>query len=748
MEACFANSKMDAGIHLRYRAECYPRYEYFKRRLKEFVPRLERIINASKCADYIHEASSLLEMILQEAKNVQDTVDIFVFREDVNVCTPEIAVKFDVTHSTQNRDSHQQHEDTKIILSKPEFVGIFPPSAMDDSRVETKEISWRKDQSMMKGFPCAVVVFVFSTDKCLQDLSNNTHFAQHDTNILGYNTTMETCYRTTEGILQRMTHEDTKSFAENIQRVFEEIIIDIFLKIEILIDKFSLRDGKTLPSSIDELLEERIRRILSNRLMMQEIEGSDKEHESSVFPETIDQSEPPKRTLIAVVKIQTRCTLVETLSIKNGLSQAVILSSLAELRFDDQLVVICRKVFVQKETEDFLKDIICKTDRYLKWKSNKFAQTFKTKSSKLFETADNYIQSKVEFIQKLNRLKFELHGILQMTPVHTGTVIPKIPSMDVRLQKEIMRVPNVQFCGHVYGKLTIYVTDRKRVNEKDIWNLLRKHNYLHGYKIQEVVSTVQAGSDIRCGHHLRVRGFGNCTDFSLGCFVHLDFGAGGSLDDVYAISCGHCICNGCYTVLASYRGHMHEFGKVDCLLDKSRYLDIVAIKVSTSFTKICNFNFKQPQHVETDARLTYYQGTNYDRLEVYKYGHGSGLTTGIVVSSDTVIKTVDDQENYHTDDFMYQILVEPMTDVTQGTPFSKKGDSGSIICVYGPANDCVEALALLCGSFEDRETKAYICTYGSHFERLITEFGRQCHMKVTLAHGRESTEEHTVDEVI
>lgn len=155
------------------------------------------------------------------------------------------------------------------------------------------------------------------------------------------------------------------------------------------------------------------------------------------------------------------------------------------------------------------------------------------------------------------------------------------------------------------------------------------------------------------------------VSFSLGCFVNIKKANESANADIYAISCGHCL-QDCINDVYQGTDKSH-FGQQTYLLNKYHFYDIAAIQVTKSVSNDCTGLLYQCRGINEVPWDIWKNHQPIVRQEVYKHGSKTRLTSGIVVSSDIVLKDVAEKNTAgNPNASLCQILVQPKEDGTNG----------------------------------------------------------------------------------
>ncbi|XP_052222983.1 uncharacterized protein LOC127838916 [Dreissena polymorpha] len=716
------------------------RYDYFERRLQDFLPRFLRIIENGGLTESFPNGPVMKKDIDRHSQEFSDTVSVYVLGHVNSLSLPDSLL----VSNTKEPSVPSMKVDISEPMETDEPISIISNNRRVDSLPKLSQetsSSWSDFKAAISGassYKTCFAVFVISNKQEEEEaISLYTQLPRNQrSNVLIFSTEDQKCYE---------FHNRTDSLqptdlalAESIQRMLEVKIVALFDDIAQFLRKFRLKDVCRPDDRLYYAVDLGLRNSLMDEYTLLDIIPV---KEESTEVEIKSKQNELDHNLTEFVKRKTKCILVLHFATEHGMPQDFVLEFLSEGYFE-----------LDKEISEILDDVSkprleeVKERGSNRWKFREFVQSFAWKASKVLDKAQEYIQKKVEYFQKVGKLEFEMYGILQLSSVPIETKIPVLPTISLECQCKILEIPEVSACGHLYGKFTLFL-DKPLSNkgQQDIQSILKEYQYLHDYNTVECFPVRQVKCIVSSGHLLwsdKSNGNAGGVTFTLGCFVRIQ-----ELNlpqpEMYAISCEHCV-EGCSkTVFIVKNENKSEFGCAKHEMGGSQFHDIVAIKVTGQVHCDSRISMNLESGTIKDVPWNIYKnGINLGQ-SVSKNGSRTGVTTGVVISKDTLSKDAAGrlyqpesatQSNMSTP---FQILVEPNVDDNQSEKlFSEKGDSGSVIYMEDPNTNTVQVVALLTGALThgtEQNPGKYICTYGSHFNTLIKEFERTCQIKVEPA---------------
>ncbi|XP_052801664.1 uncharacterized protein LOC128232402 [Mya arenaria] len=732
---------MDKGTKFTFPASFYPRYRHLKQRLAELVPRLCRITEAGSLPDATLNGRELLKEIVQSAEHFRSSVTLYVFDEPKGLKKPDLFVQNHVSYG--------------------------------DDKEDHKRTTWSEFQSSTGNasmYECTICVCVVTSAKNFLEFLKSTTMLLTNVqkgNIVIYSTQDCKCYRYYDISDQEdpIIEPSTQSLSALIQTLLETKIMAMFEQIAAFINKFIPKEGEELEVPIMSAIDTSLQLAMKDENVIIDIspdrgmqETNDGNMKIPADLTALEKNQIFRRKIVAYFTNKIKCTLVENLAKKYGLSQAMVLDFFNEgfFGFDKKM----------KDLTSGMENMDWDTSRGIShgmFVCRMFMYDVIRGMSKLINEVEDYIQRKLEILGLMEKLQFELHGIMQVADVTVDTHIPDIPQLPTEVMCNIVRIPSVESCGHQYGRLVLRLNQQLTLMDRnDVDYFLKKAQYCHGYKTQLITKKVQVSADIDQGHELRSENERIVDNkkynyFSLGCFVNIKptDESKQEKEDLYALTCGHCVKNCKPNIHVKNGLDYREFGPCNYMLNENDFLDIAAVKVSNNVIRSCQKHLMRSSRMEAAQHWTFYSG-NLARRVVYKHGSRTQLTHGIVVGQDNVTKDIakciEKLKNETTGSEnalpVFQFLIEPKVDVPENSrvfhggdrlpdlaPFSKDGDSGAVVCMEDPnSNKSVHVVGLLCGDYKmDDNTGSHICSYASGIHSIVQTFENKFNCKVIPA---------------
>lgn len=248
----------------------------------------------------------------------------------------------------------------------------------------------------------------------------------------------------------------------------------------------------------------------------------------------------------------------------------------------------------------------------------------------------------------------------------------------------------------MYNKLEIHVQPNTSEVRDNIAELIRKHRFSSQYIIKNVTQKVQTLSDNLYDNGVPIKCLSTGPNENasyhtgtVGCFTYNEN------KTLYALTAAHVVSNPNYEsleILACDESKRYsKFGKSERTLavftgqEPLPLVDIAAIKIHDDVVRCCvpllkdDSGIYQPSSVATE---TLHELLN---MFVFKYGAATGLTTGIICSTD--FATVGSND--------YIVMIENLP--VDGEPFALQGDSGSIICSPDIDTGKIKLVSMLTG---------------------------------------------------
>ncbi|WAR20346.1 hypothetical protein MAR_002184 [Mya arenaria] len=259
--------------------------------------------------------------------------------------------------------------------------------------------------------------------------------------------------------------------------------------------------------------------------------------------------------------------------------------------------------------------------------------------------------------------------------------------------QELLKFGGVLFCGDKFGTLMILMDEKLKLKdrteqEKEIRTFLESKDVKH---FQFNYISPEMNHLYKCGHKV----FESPASGTLGCFVH-NIGGPTRPYDIYALISRHVamfqvaddfVIDGCDVgkVLSPMVG-FHDIAVAGMHNSQLPWLD-EKFKTETRDDKRCHvFDFKE----DDDETLDYLSG-----LPVHIWGASSSPGVGRIAIEHCVSYGFGGQ-------ICSGIIIEDRRYLKK--PFSKPGDSGSIICSFNIRNDSLFALGMVCGEYKKQVT--------------------------------------------
>ncbi|KAH3885105.1 uncharacterized protein LOC127838912 [Dreissena polymorpha] len=727
----------------------FRRYDCFQRRLQDFLPRFQKIIENGGLTESFLNGPVMKKDIEQHSLEFSDTVSVYVLGHVNSLSLPDSLL----VSNTKEPSVPSMKVDISEPMETDEPISIISNNRRVDSlpKLSQETSSWSDFKAAMSGASsyrtCFAVFGISNKQEEEEAISLSTQLTSYQRrNVLIFSTEDQKCYEFHNGSLQ----PTDLALAETIQRMLEVKIMALFDNIAQFLKKFRLKEGCRPDDRLYYAVDLGLRNSLMDEYTLLDIIPLVKD--DSTEEEIKNKQTELDHNLTEFVKRKTKCILVLHFASEHGMSQDIVLEF-----FNDGYFVLDSKI--SEVLEDVSKPRLeeVKERGANRWKFREFVQSFTWKASKDLDKAQEYIQDKVQYFKKMGKLEFEMNGILQLSSVPIETEIPALPTISLECQCKILEMEEIWACGHLYGKLTLFVDKPLSIpSQTEIEFLLKEYKYTYGYISVESSSAKQGKcfGQIACGHLLCGQKqnandpHNSYVSFSLGCFVNIKKLNESENTDLYAISCGHCL-QDCIDEVYEGDNRAH-FGQKTYLLNKYHFYDIAAIQVTKSVSEECTGLLYQSGRMNEVPWGIWRNNQPIVGQEVYKYGSKTNYTSGIVVSTDTILKDVAEKEKHECaknaaekSALLCQILVQPKEDGINRDVFSDEGDSGSVICMQDLDSNDVKVLALLIGAYQSKDENKYICSYGSCFAALIEELEKEHKIEITPACGSTANRQQT-----
>ncbi|XP_052781955.1 uncharacterized protein LOC128218346 [Mya arenaria] len=173
---------------------------------------------------------------------------------------------------------------------------------------------------------------------------------------------------------------------------------------------------------------------------------------------------------------------------------------------------------------------------------------------------------------------------------------------------------------------------------------------------------------------------------TLGCFVM------SSDSKLYALSCAHVVdsddperrvwipdIKGRLRVLGTW---VSDLTVTSGSVENLPLIDFAAVKIEDDLQQDCTRHLRDEDGI--NCRSTFYDGPHVSLRgkQVFKYGSGSGMTSGIVVSTDLCLSGPNASEQY-------LVIVDCEQGRADQQPFAVPGDSGAVVCMQRMVSNVV-----------------------------------------------------------
>ena len=305
-------------------------------------------------------------------------------------------------------------------------------------------------------------------------------------------------------------------------------------------------------------------------------------------------------------------------------------------------------------------------------------------------------------------------------------------------------------CGMIYGNLAVHVkeaahlhdiTDKIKCKVKELGR-----QFLDRLEVTPVSMSVDAGPTYESGKSLRVkRSPGQDNDNvgenlihnqysfgTLGCFVkgkYANADTGNYTENLYALSCAHVFPEGCDNAVevSLSCSNFHHFGTTspEFMVLQEHTIDIAAILVESTVLDKCNVRLKNISSMDGwESELYKGELSDLEGSEVFKWGSVSDLTQGLIISHDYHLEV----QALESLDESYNVLIGALPGLSDDE-FSKKGDSGTVVCYENPNEQKVTALSMINGAAyrhgQEGTEKKYLCSYSCHLHKNVQELSRK-----------------------
>ncbi|WAR03395.1 hypothetical protein MAR_009974 [Mya arenaria] len=445
---------MDKGTKFTFPASFYPRYRHLKQRLAELVPRLCRITEAGSLPDATLNGRELLKEIVQSAEHFRSSVTLYVFDEPKGLKKPDLFVSY------------------------------------GDDKEDHKRTTWSEFQSSTGNasmYECTICVCVVTSAKNFLEFLKSTTMLLTNVqkgNIVIYSTQDCKCYRYYDISDQEdpIIEPSTQSLSALIQTLLETKIMAMFEQIAAFINKFIPKEGEELEVPIMSAIDTSLQLAMKDENVIIDIspdrgmqETNDGNMKIPADLTALEKNQIFRRKIVAYFTNKIKCTLVENLAKKYGLSQAMVLDFFNEgfFGFDKKM----------KDLTSGMENMDWDTSRGIShgmFVCRMFMYDVIRGMSKLINEVEDYIQRKLEILGLMEKLQFELHGIMQVADVTVDTHIPDIPQLPTEVMCNIVRIPSVESCGHQYGRLVLRLNQQLTLMDRnDVDYFLKKAQYCH-----------------------------------------------------------------------------------------------------------------------------------------------------------------------------------------------------------------------------------------------------------------------------
>ena len=310
------------------------------------------------------------------------------------------------------------------------------------------------------------------------------------------------------------------------------------------------------------------------------------------------------------------------------------------------------------------------------------------------------------------------------------------------------RMDGVYGCGMVYGNLAVHV--KEEVPLYDITDKIKcvvrnlGKQFLDRLEVKPVSLSINAGVTYESGKSLRVKKSSSEENDNvvedeihdrysfgtLGCFIkgkHTGTDTDDYTEQMYALSCAHVFpedCGNCVEVGLSC-SNFNQFGIIspELMVYQEHTVDIAAILVVQEVLHKCNVRLKNTESFEAwESDLHKGEVSDLVASEVFKWGSVSDLTQGLIVSHDYHLQV----QGLESLDENYNVLIEALPGLSYNE-FSKRGDSGTVVCLENPDEQKVTALSMINGALYIPEgvEKKYLCSYSCHLHKNIQELSKK-----------------------
>lgn len=440
-----------------------------------------------------------------------------------------------------------------------------------------------------------------------------------------------------------------------------------------------------------------------------------------------------------------KCSVVNPFSAKCNLPAWIVNQLLEEVKFEEKVMEA-----ISKNTKYHLSKLKKKSEGHEKFKSGQrtdyrfdyIVYPIQDDTSKVISEAEKTMASAHRIVTIMEKMIFEVEGYLEQTIVERlkytpNTVTPIIPK---GLREEILRMKGVYGVGIVFNSLEIHLKEEKTdVKETDsktdpdaeqhresdktyrkgsieeaasksvgdfelepfsedrLRDLMKYHSFSCPYKVKYVAQEpVKMMADVQHenGKLIKSPKPDNVTVYrsgTLGAFVE------GQDKQLYALTCAHVVCNPAkdeHDVFIQDRGvNLKKIGvslrsMTLCSGSGSHALvDLSAIRVAEDMVGRCIKRIKDDSGLCRHGRVAEESFLALRKKVVYKHGAFSGLTYGLVCGTDFGLFDAPGEDSY-------VLLIEALPG-GESLVFSKRGDSGSIICMPDLFTNNVKVVAML-----------------------------------------------------
>lgn len=225
---------------------------------------------------------------------------------------------------------------------------------------------------------------------------------------------------------------------------------------------------------------------------------------------------------------------------------------------------------------------------------------------------------------------------------------------------------------------------------------MQKYEFRYPYKVRTVTQWAKVMmADIQHEHGKLIKSphpdnLDKFREGTLGAFVDAEDGT------LYALTCAHVVSNPNrdeHDVYIQDRGlRLRRFGQSFRRLTISTgegpmpLIDIAAVRVNLDFRRQCIKRLKDDNGVNRSSVVAQETPEQLLKRFVYKHGAMSGLTQGIICSTDFCVSDTDEDK--------YVLIIESLPGDNNG-PFAKRGDSGAVICTSSVDSDSIKVVCML-----------------------------------------------------